>query len=237
MEVNADKLAHESKYVCWIDIMGTKNTMKQSLARASNFILKFHSKVIQAQQGNIISYPLMDGVFITCKNLETLKQTINSIFTEIATMFTQETNFDHKFLIRGALAKGEIIDGCEINNNICKNINELQNYRDALLLGMPMIQAIEAEHYAPPFGIYIHESAREFKNLQGRYYQWSVNNIQLQGKLKKHIDNYFKKCSTQYHHLEMEKEKIKLYQELNNEYFATLKPRKRKKRNKPAPKS
>ena len=227
MEVNADNLAPESKYVCWIDIMGTKNTMKQSLARASNFILKFHSKVIQAQQGNIISYPLMDGVFITCKNLETLKQTINSIFTEIATMFTQETNFDHKFLIRGALAKGEIIDGCEINNNICKNINELQNYRDALLLGMPMIQAIEAEHYAPPL----------FKNLQGRYYQWSVNNIQLQGKLKKHIDNYFKKCSTQYHHLEMEKEKIKLYQELNNEYFATLKPRKRKKRNKPAPKS
>ena len=99
MEVNADNLSPKSKYVCWIDIMGTRNTMTLSLARASNFILKFHSQIIKAKQNNVTCYPLMDGVFITCENLEPLKQTINSIFTEIANTFVGEQVFNHKFII------------------------------------------------------------------------------------------------------------------------------------------
>jgi hypothetical protein len=34
--------------------------------------------------------------------------------------------------------------------------------RQALLIGMPMIHAYQTERQAPPFGIFVHESARSF---------------------------------------------------------------------------
>ena len=36
------------------------------------------------------------------------------------------------------------------------------------MCGLPMIQAFTAEYTAPPFGVYIHESARNPAGLQGK---------------------------------------------------------------------
>lgn len=219
IRVNPKKLNPKQKYVCWIDIMGTRNTMNLSLARVSNFILKFHNGVIESKRNkrDIKCYPLMDGVFITCANLNKMKHTLDSIFTQMAELFCQEEPFEHKFIIRGALAFGEVVDGCDISDEVCKEINEDIQYRDTLLLGIPITQAYENEHNAPPFGIYIHESARQFGHLQGRYYQWysDYNTSTLSEKIKE----YFEECNRQAHSINMDRDKIKLYMELQNEYF------------------
>lgn len=217
--VNPQKLKPIQKYVCWIDIMGTRNTMNLSLARVSNFILKFHSGVIESKkkEQGIQCYPLMDGVFITCADLNIMKRTLNSIFNQMAKLFCQEEPFEHKFIIRGTLAFGEVVDGCDISDEICKGINENAQYRDTLLLGIPITQAYENEHNAPPLGIYIHESARQFGNLQGRYYQWYSDD--QASTLGKKIKEYFEECDRQAHSINMERDKIKLYLELQNECF------------------
>lgn len=45
-QVNTAQFKSSKEYVCWIDIMGTKNTMSESFQKAANFILKFHSCVV-----------------------------------------------------------------------------------------------------------------------------------------------------------------------------------------------
>lgn len=218
--VNPNHLQPQQKYVCWIDIMGTRNTMNLSLARVSNFILKFHSCIIESKkkEQDIKYYPLMDGVFITCSDLNAMKRTLNTIFGKITDLFCNEETFEHKFIIRGSLAFGEVVDGCDISNDICKEINEDTPYRNTLLLGLPVAQAYENEHNAPPFGIYIHESARQFKNLQGRYYQWNntENKISLLGKK---LEEYFQECERQIYSINMNPDKIKVYMELQKECF------------------
>ena len=217
--VNANELQPTLEYVCWIDIMGTKNIMSISLAKAANFILKFHASINNIKEKEVKCYPLMDGVFITCKELETLKKVINNIYTNIANIFSKETKFEHKFIIRGALAYGEIINGCDISDKACQAFNENTNYRDSLLLGMPMVQAFGFESFAPPFGMYIHESARKYEGLQGCYYKWQEEEAMQQ--LKKKTINYFEECQKRIHYLDMKEEKLKFYKELIEEYLLT----------------
>lgn len=218
--VNAKELKPTLEYVCWIDIMGTKNIMSTSLAIAANFILKFHASINKIKEGKEVKcYPLMDGVFITSKELEPLKKVINNIYTNIANIFIDEKKFEHKFVIRGALAYGEIINGYDISEKACRIINKNINYRDSLLLGIPMIQAFGTESFAPPFGMYIHESARKYDGLQGCHYKWQ-GEIEI-SKLKDNISNYFTECQKRIHYLDMKEDKLKLYKELVEEYFLT----------------
>ena len=46
--VNTQTLQPTNTYVCWIDIMGTKNAMSNSFEQASNHILRFHACCIKA---------------------------------------------------------------------------------------------------------------------------------------------------------------------------------------------
>ena len=74
--------------------------------------------------------------------------------------------------MKGALAKGTLQHGSQISSEVSPVMASRVGYKQHLLFGMPMIQAFNAEKNAPPFGIYIHESARTVKGLQGRYFFW-----------------------------------------------------------------
>lgn len=83
---------------------------------------------------------------------------------------------------------------------------------------MPMIQAYTSEPLAPPFGMYIHESARQPKILQGRYYVWS-SNAKEKEKLRNKIHQYFDWCYDYRNYLKMSAEKIVNYKQLNDEHL------------------
>lgn len=220
--VNTSKLTCSAEYVCWIDIMGTKNSMTESFQKAANFLLKFHGCVLDVvlkDQSDVTFYPMMDGIFITSKRHDTICQIINEIFTSVAHIFLSEKRNDYRFLIKGSIAFGDIAHGKNISDAVCPTLANKEDYKRSIMFGLPMIQAFKSEHSAPPFGVYIHESARKPQLLQGRYYIWK--GLKKLGKkdLSDCILSYFNWCSYFNNYLELEPSKIERYKKLAQEYL------------------
>lgn len=213
----------QNEYVCWIDIMGTRNIMMDSIETASNFIFKFHTAVMECKNPEAKYYPLMDGVFITTKSKTTIESIVSTIFQKIATEFIDETKNKHRFLIKGTISYGPIIHGEEVSKDACEGLSKEDEYRKSILMGIPMIQAYLAEKNAPPFGIFIHESARTFhepkrKRLSGKYYHWTKD-VELRKKLLSSINNYFSWTEKYSVSVNLEKSKSQYYKAVAEEYF------------------
>lgn len=211
----------DSSYVCWIDIMGTRAIMSESFEKATNFILRFHAICMQSIRNldTMKCYPLMDGVFLTSQDIDTLKKCIDTLFNNLAKIFCDEELCAHQFIVRGSIAKGGMSYGENIDESICVDIASNNDYKANLLFGMPMIQAYKTEKNAPPFGIYIHESARDYDKLIGRYYGW-CKDADTRTTMMKELKQYFDWCKYYSHYLEMDKNKIDTYKELVEEYFS-----------------
>lgn len=155
IEIHTDKMKQSDEYVCWLDIMGTKSSMSESFEKSANFILRFHTAVLKAAISKKVRvYPVMDGVYIVVKNLDDMRAALDKIMTCLAEVFLSETN-KHRFVVKGALAKGAIQHGSKISTEIAEDIAPRVGYKQHLLFGMPVIQAYISEKQAPPFGIYI----------------------------------------------------------------------------------
>lgn len=215
--VNAQNLNLKDCYVCWIDIMGTKTIMSEKFQKAANFIIRFHSCCATLEQvSQLRCYPLMDGVFLVSEDLPSIQNAVKTLYGRLSDIFINENHLAYRFVIRGSIAYGEISHGEDISSSVCKDIATYPDYKKYLLFGLPMIQAFKSEKKAPPFGIYIHESARQVEGLQGRYYVWyNDDNTQL----KDSIIDYFEWCRMFSNYLEFDQAKIDYYMKLTNEYF------------------
>ena len=153
-----------NEYVCWLDIMGTKTKMENSVKTCSIFIFKLHTAVLEAiEKGcDIQTYPVMDGVYFTSKRKKDMEKALSYIFSTLGKLFIDEKEFEHQFLVKAAVAYGPIIHGSDIGNEINRQFANNEIYKQSLLLGLPMIQAYSGESKAPPFGVFVHESARAF---------------------------------------------------------------------------
>lgn len=217
----AKELKTTNKYVCWIDTMGTQNTMSESLAKSANFILKLHAVILEAtkQRGDSVTvYPVMDGAYITCTNKDDITAVIKRVYTNLYKVFHDEPDFGKRFIIRGSLAYGEIIDGKLLTDSVTTDINS--EYKNSILLGMPIIQAFRSESFSPPFGVFIHESARKFDEsykIQGKTFRWwdKVDGDNI----GKTIIGYFKWCRYNHTLLEMDLSKIQTYIDSVQAYF------------------
>jgi hypothetical protein len=213
----------QNEYVCWIDIMGTKNIMTDSLQTASNFIFKFHTAVMECKNPDARYYPLMDGVFITTKSKTTMESIVSTVFQKIAVEFISETKNKHRFLIKGTISYGPIIHGEDVSKDACEGLAREDEYRKSILMGIPMIQAYLVERNAPPFGIFIHESARTFHEpkrtrLSGKYYHWTKDK-DLRRNLLSSINDYFSWTENYSVSLNLEKSKSQYYKVVAEEYF------------------
>ena len=219
--VSTDKMNPSNEYACWLDIMGTKSSMSESFEKSANFIIRFHTAVLKAAVPKKVRvYPVMDGVYIVVKYLDDMRDAINKIMAEV---FLSETN-NHRFIVKGALAKGTIQHGSKISSEVSPDMAPRSGYKQHLLFGMPMIQAFNAEKQAPPFGIYIHESARTVRGLQGRYYFWRRDealsaNKSLHSDLKKELISFLNWEKDHNYYLELEKTKFEGYEGRVIEYF------------------
>lgn len=154
-------------YVCWIDVMGTSNQMHRSLKIAANFIFKLQAAVLEARaetdKDRLISlYPTIDGIYITSPSRWPLQAVINQTMCRCALTFLNEPTQFHRFLVRGAVAFGPVYHGSDLPTDATYTMANNPDVRNAILMGLPMVQAHDAESTAAPFGIAVDASARAF---------------------------------------------------------------------------
>ena len=221
----------KNEYVCWMDIMGTKGKMENSVNTCAIFILKFHAAVLETIQlgCNIKTYPVMDGVYITSTSKSDLEKALFHIFTSLGDLFITEKNFHHKFIVKASVAFGPVIHGKDIGNSVNKEFASTSYYKDSLLLGLPMIQAFTGEKGAPPFGVIIHESARSFapnseEPFRFKWWKWFLYDKSAwpntkTNELSDAIKQYFDTSEKQSLPLDYPVDRIKAHSQAATQYF------------------
>lgn len=214
-----------NEYVAWIDVMGTQSTMSRSISASANFISKFHIACLQAPKTTLTIYPVMDGIYAAGQNQSEILEFLRSIFTQVSNEFCLTPKEHHKFMIRGGLSYGPTYHGKSFGKSTSPILTQNQGHRDALLMGMAVIQAYLSESSAPPFGLFIHESARAFSPegqlpIPHSYWKWvNSNNQTVWTAIKAQLPAYLKWCSENSYLLGYPIEAIMKHTEMSNQYF------------------
>jgi len=228
---SADHLpAASPEYVAWVDVMGTQASMSRSLAISANFIFKLHTAALQAPNQNVTLYPIMDGFYASSSDKGNILDFLRSVFEQVAEEFNGEASEHHRFIIKGALAFGPVIHGTNVPAQASQTINNFLQYRDSLLLGLPMVQANTSEKLAPPFGIFIHESARSFAPpgqtpLHYVWWKWRNpvnrnNSHRIWNALSQALETHFTWCAERAGDLEYAPDRIEFHRTMAKQYFA-----------------
>ena len=162
------------EYVAFLDIMGTKAHMTNSVYETANYIFKLHAAVLSAWRSekykNVFVYPVMDGAYITASNQGDIEKILVRVFDSLASIFLKEPNICRRFSIQAGLSYGETIHGHRVPYSASKVFELDLPYKNNILLGSAMIQAYELSSTASPFGIAIAESAQKHIHDQSRNY-------------------------------------------------------------------
>lgn len=217
-----------NEYVLWIDIMGTKNKMMESVRTSAIFMYKLHVTILENSTEDIVLYPIMDGVYVTSKNQKTIKLFMIKVFSSLGKDFFSQENISFRFLVKGALAYGPIIHGEEVSPDASRIFKDKIQYKNSILIGLPMIQAFNSEKLAPPFGVYVHESARAFapegeSPFVHKWWKWFLEdqriwNKEKSEKLNKCINEYFDHAKQQTITLDYPLDKIDIHKRMFAEY-------------------
>lgn len=159
---DSSAVQQSNAYVAWVDALGTKSALLVSHARAANFVMRIHAAALDANPPTDLSlFPMNDGVFIRADTWDPLRKFLERMFRRLAVTFLLEQNPQHRFMVRGAVAFGPLSSGSQLHGGN-STLTGAPDHSAGIILGMPLAQAVEAERLAPPFGVFIHESARAF---------------------------------------------------------------------------
>lgn len=171
-------------YVGWFDIMGTQSIMRISQKKMANFIFKMYSFTNHINGYGIHIYPLMDGFFAVHNNRTEFLSFVSRFFISVYNSFKAESRNEHRFMIRGGIAYGPIVIG--------KDIVQQYSFKDDIIVGSPVIQAYRGESLAPPFGIYVDESARSLPPgedaIPSVYFNWCKKDRAIRTKLEEYLN-------------------------------------------------
>lgn len=222
-----------NEYVAFVDIMGTRTHMMRSVKETANFIFKLHSAIISAWREkpykNVFIYPVMDGAYITSTNKEDMVNILQRVYRSLSKLFLDEPNPSFLYLVRGAVAYGEVVHGHNVPYSASKAFEFCLGYKDYILLGSAMISAYEKEGDAAPFGIYLDESA--IKGTRGKNggafpeeWKWFKDETlkidkELPTRLSVKIIDYLESMKDSNHPLHYEEEKIQKHISLTKDYF------------------
>lgn len=100
-------------------------------------------------------------------------------------------------------------------------------YPDSLIIGAPITQAFRGETKAPPFGIFVDESARAFapednRPMDRRWYEWFRHHTPYQNlarELGDRLQEYYDWCDENAHRINYPTSKIQEHQEMAEEYL------------------
>lgn len=183
------------EYVLWCDGMGTGRMLTRSLARTATTVFKIHEAFdIALRDTDGRCYPVIDGVYITTPKRDNMLRILRLALSELAKEFILKRGTRHMFMIRAGLAYGATIHGSDVppeafyevlSDASSRSFEEhrasgIDEIRKSLLLSAGMVHAFLAEKNAPPFGIFVHESAQSVpqlidnkdKGFISNLYQW-----------------------------------------------------------------
>lgn len=153
----------KKSYVCFMDIMGMQNKMKSSLPQSSNYIFKLHATILKFWRSSayqsISVYPIMDGAYIVSSKKSDILSLLTNIYKSLCTNLLKEPEYKHWYLVRAAIAFGEIIHGRDVPYSASYEYSSRVGYKEQLLIGPAMIDACKGESKAAPMGIYVTDSA------------------------------------------------------------------------------
>lgn len=221
-------------YVVWLDVMGLQGAMRRSLPMSTNFVMKLHiacQRSIKNHDKKLELFPVIDGVYITSPTLGPVRHFLKEVMSCIALTFIFEDDQKFRFMVRGAIAYGPISKGSALQttNNV---FNLDPSYAKHIVLGPALSQAYEDEHRAPPFGLYISESARMFapadtQPLQGVHLNWwnagnDAKDNELLRHLKLSIHEWFDWAAKHPSSLMYDISSMKEHRTLFDEYFSDV---------------
>lgn len=216
-------------YVAWLDVMGSKSAMSQSLARSAHYIGRLHVAILmnRSRKPDLQTSPFMDGAYIRSSYQSSMLNFLWGMFDEIAFDFLTAARHEHRFMPRCGLSYGHIVQGINIPSNVSIILGAYSNrvYREGIYLGYPMVQANIAEADAPPFGVAIHESARAFSSvedrpLSGLWWRWHVyRRPDFFDEFTSILKSYFDWCYSHSNSMGYSRDRIVHHRNLAFEYF------------------
>jgi hypothetical protein len=222
-------------YVCWIDVMGSKEAMLDSLYIASNFIMKLHMAALRVAEVFAIDlYPAIDGVYACSPSRRSMASFLNRVYSTLATTFIREEEERFKFQVRSGLAYGQVVMGGQVID--CADDDILRNHSrhtKSVLLGSALTHAYEAERKAPPFGIALDKSAvnmAEEVSPSENYLKWweshaRKNDRALACELYLSLKSHYMWCYSKSERIRYPKDDIRRHEASIDEYFSEFRRR------------
>lgn len=214
------------QYVFWLDLMGARNAMKLSLPRAARSVMKIHLAALLSKQEHpeLEINPVMDGVYGYVRTRVSLQTCLRQIFRTLANVFVQESEASNRFMVRAGIAFGPLVPGISLAEG-AELLRENREYLGGTAIGMAISHAYEAEGSAPPFGVYIHESARAFAPVPHGYpyytnlYKWFDDDDALTWATRRTLLEHFDWLEKNPTASQYEPEALKRHKSLATEYF------------------
>lgn len=210
----------KNQYVMWIDIMGTKSSMSNSVKASTIFICKLHVAILESKIANISVYPVMDGAYVTANSPKDMNKFIQNVFKKLMELFIEEDT-RYRFMVKASLAYGPIIHGKNISEE-CSNIfRGNREYLNSIMSGLPMIQAAKGEELAAPFGIYCDESIRQVSEVFcHRWHKWYLQGHGIDiTELKIALKDYFEYAEKHSYEIDYLKDRINKHREMCFQFF------------------
>jgi hypothetical protein len=220
-----------NRYVLWLDVMGAGPKIARNVRTASIPVMKLHVAALTAVRKNtgktLDLFPIIDGLYVASEDLNPLMFFMSEVLRSMAAEFLMLGNWERS-MVRGAVSYGPVIFGRESIEG--SEIFKDTAYLGSILLGMPLAQAYTSERLAPPFGVYVHESARAFAPVDGQpmttvfWRWWRTNKIaqQVVLALPKEIESYFEWCRNHTAQIEYPLDRINAHHRLATEYLSDL---------------
>ncbi|MGO9326418.1 MAG: hypothetical protein ACLP07_17825 [Terracidiphilus sp.] len=175
-----------------------------------------------------------------------MQQVLKSAFCELAREFINRPGTENMHMMRAGLAFGPTLHGADTHDEAFYGAHggyettremfeqsSLDDVRRHVLLSPAMKLAFDAERNAPPFGIFVDDSAKTYPGLtegtgggfRSSLYQWWAGDEaarEIAAKLYEQIEFYLDKSEVHSVGLQYPRERIQDHKKLATEYFGGL---------------
>lgn len=217
-------------YVCWMDLMGAQNQMSTSLEESAIDMFNVHVAINESEdEYDVDVYPIMDGAYIVSDDQQPLRDFLSDTIAKLAKDNVHtDSEVRYTYIIRAAVSFGPVVHGNEVPERANTDFFHEDNpYPNSLIIGAPITQAFRGETNAPPFGIFVDESARAFapegsRPMDRRWYEWFRHHDpyhELARELGERLSDYYDWCEENTHRIGYSKSKIKRHRKMANEYL------------------
>jgi hypothetical protein len=223
-----------NRYICWLDVMGSGNTMGRSMAISANFIMKLHVAILESRglATSIELYPMIDGLYACTQTAQEMFSFLKSVFIRLAVSFVSESSHLYRFVVRGGISYGPVVRQTDVQpGSAVLGLLLGMDYCERILVGLPLAQAYNEERVAaPPFGVAMHESIRAFGHIgtgpvSGRYWKWwewsqTAGDIFLVNFLGQELTSYYDWCRKHSAAIGYGEDRIEAHEKLVRDYFS-----------------